>query len=49
MTDSNHTEKITETHADAKPAKDTKTTETHDAAKSAVPAKDSKITESHEK
>ena len=49
LTDSNHTEKTTDTHADAKPATDTKTKETHDAAKGNEPAKDSKTTEIHEK
>jgi hypothetical protein len=47
MTDTNRTEKTTETHADAKPATDTKTTtDTHTDAKD---AKDTKTTEIHEK
>jgi len=45
MADSTHTEKTTETHDDAKPAKDVTTTETHDDAK---PAKDVKTTETRE-
>ena len=48
MSDYNRTEKTTDTHTDAKPAKpatDTKTTEKHDDAEGGQPAKDSKTTE----
>ena len=45
MTDNTHTEKVSETHTDAKPATDTKTTEVHNDAKGGEPANDSKKTE----
>jgi hypothetical protein len=48
MNDFSRTEKVTENHADAKPATDTKTTENHADAKPAEAAKDSKVTETRE-